>query len=185
MSSPVYKTPRIMLTIGILIVILLLINVGVTIYLGRSTSYQQYAPSAGNVQNLIKGITFQFGSRNESNKVPQTLLDEGQMADFMQTGFYSMSSYGSVNAHLEKTDLSIGVKESITIALSSENATNISVCERGRSICSLMSKHKFSQKPAAVVLQVLPNQLKVTTMETFGSLKEGIYESDPTVIRFD
>lgn len=186
MSSPTYQTTRITLIIGALIVILLLINVGVTVYLGRNTSHQQqHTPTVGQVQNLIDSVTFQFGSKNDANWVPQTLLDEQQMTDFMNTGFYLMSSYASTSAHLERADLLVYPEKPLMIALGSGNDTSISICEQGRLRCRVMSSHKLSKKPVAVLLQLLPNQLKTVTEETYGSLKEGVYESDPVTVRFD
>ncbi|MEI7653180.1 MAG: hypothetical protein WCJ70_02790 [bacterium] len=185
MNSPTYHIPRIIPIIGTLIVILLLVNVGATVYLGRNASRQRYAPPVGQVQNLIESVTLQFGSNNEANKVPQTLLDERQTTDFMKAGFYLVSSYASTSAHLEKTDLLVDPDKPLTIALSSGNGTGISVCEQGRLRCQAMSKHKLSRKPVAVGLQLLPNQLKITVEETYGSLKEGVHESDPVTVRFD
>ena len=185
MSSPTYHIPRIIPIIGTLIVILLLVNVGATVYLGRNASRQRYTTPAGQVQNLIESVTFQFGSRNDTNKVPQTLLDARQMAEFMKAGFYSMSSYGSTSAHLEKADLLIDPEKPLTITLGSENSTDISVCEQGRLRCRVMSNHKLSKKPVAVVLQLFSSQLKAAIEETYGSLKEGVYESDSVTVRFD
>ncbi len=187
MNAPAYHLPRMALILGIVIVFLLLLNVGVTVYFSyfsQNPSKQRYSPT-GPVQNMIENITFQFNSKNDEHKVLLKLLDTQQEGDFFKANYFVVSSFGSASASLEQLHAVLDPVNQFEMRLQSNSNTRISVCEQGQQKCRIMSKHKISGKPVAAQVQLFAQQLKIRVEETFGSLKEGIYESDPLLLRFD
>lgn len=185
MNAPTYHPPRMVLILGIVIVFLLLLNVGVTVYFSQNPSKQRYSSPTGPVQNMIESITFQFNSKNDERKVPLKLLDTQQEGDFFKANYYVVSSFGSASASLAQLHAVLDPVKQFEMRLQSNNETRISVCEQGQQKCRIMSRHKLSGKLVAAQAQLIAQQLKIRVEETFGSLKEGIYESDPLLLRFD